>query len=57
MMGGSDIEFLDRWSYLGHIISSKRCVDDAIRNRKTRVIDEDNNQLRIIFHPRFSHEK
>ena len=45
VIGGNDIEFVEQWPHLGHIITSKLCDDDDIHSRKISMIGQVNNLL------------
>ena len=45
VIGGNDIEFVEQWPHLGHIINSKLCDDDDIHSRKISMIGQVNNLL------------
>ena len=47
-IGGNEIEIVDEWPHLGHIITN-RCDDDAdIMNRRNCMVAEMNNVLRYF---------
>jgi hypothetical protein len=45
VIGGKDIEFVDKWSHLGHVINVQLEDDDDIYNCKTVMIGPANNWL------------
>ena len=45
VVGGKDIEFVNKWSHLGHIINERLDDDDDVFNRKNVMIGQINNLL------------
>jgi hypothetical protein len=45
VIGGKDIEFVEKWSHLGHMINVRLDDDDDIYNRKIAMIGQANNLL------------
>jgi hypothetical protein len=43
IVGVKDIEFVDKWSHLGHIINDR--LDDDVYNRKNVMIGQINSLL------------
>jgi hypothetical protein len=45
IVGGKDIEFVNNWSHMGHIINDRLDDDEDVNNRKNVMIGQINNFL------------